>query len=62
MLNEGSQPRGQRLGQALLAWVVERAGHEQRASIVVDAISVRAIGHRTDRMLESPVSSHMDKK
>ncbi len=62
MLDEGRQARRQRFRKALLTWGVERAGHEQRAGIVVDAIAVRTIGYRTDRMLEKPrVVTHRQK-
>jgi hypothetical protein len=42
----------QNFGQALLARIVERAGHQQRAGVVVDAIAVRAIRHRMHRVLK----------
>ena len=54
MLDECGEPGRQRFGQALLARLVERAGHQQRAGIVVDAIAMRAIRHAMDRVLKQP--------
>jgi hypothetical protein len=62
MLDKGGQPGRQWFGQALLPWMVERASQKQCPGIVVDAIAVRAIWHRMDRMLEKPgVIAHGEK-
>ena len=52
MLHESCKAGGQNFRQALLARIVEGAGQQQRAGVVVDAIAVRAIGHRMHSVLE----------
>ena len=52
MLHEGGKAGRQDFRQALFAGIVEGAGQQQRAGVVVDAIAVRAIGHRMDGVLE----------
>ena len=54
MLHEGCKASRQNFGQPLFARIVEGAGQQQRAGIVVDAIAVRAIGHRMHRVLATP--------
>ena len=54
MLDESGQPGGQRFGQALLAWVIERARQQQRPRVVIDAIAMVPVRHAMDRMLEQP--------
>ncbi len=59
MLDEGGKPRRQDFRQPLFAGVVERAGQEQRAGVVVDAIAVGAIRHAVNGMLkQSGVVAH----
>ncbi len=59
MLNESCETDAQSFGHGLFARRVERAGHQQGASVVVDAIAVQAIGHGMDCMLEqSGVIAH----
>ena len=52
MLHESRKSRRQDFRQGLLARIVEGAGQQQRASIVVYAVSMRTIRHRLHRMLE----------
>ena|SRR3970040_1514181 len=62
ILDEGSQPARQCFGQTLLTWCVERTRQEQGAGIVIDTITVGAIGHRMDCMLEKAgVVTHRQK-
>ena len=59
MLNEGREAHAQSFGHGLFARRVERAGHQQGASVVVDTIAVQTIGHGMDCMLEqSGVIAH----
>jgi len=59
MLHECRKTGGQDLRQPLFARIVEGAGQQQRAGVVVDAITMRAIGHRMYGMLEqSGVIAH----
>ena len=44
VLDEGGEARRQHFSQRLLTRLVERAGQQQRARIVVDAVAVRPIG------------------
>jgi len=52
MLYEGRKSGRQDIRQRPLARTIESAGQEQRSRVVIDAIAVRAIGHRMYRMLE----------
>ncbi len=62
MLNKRREPRRQDFRQLRFAGVVQRAGQQQRARIVVDAIAVRAVGHRVNGMLQKPrVVAHREK-
>ena len=52
VLDEGREAGGQRFGQRLLAGRVERAGQQQRAGVVVDAIAMGPIRNGVDGVLE----------
>ena len=59
MLDEGGKPRRQDFRQPLFAGVVEGAGHQQRAGVVVDAIAVGAVRHAMNGMLkQSGIVAH----
>ena len=45
MLNEGGEADAQGFGHGLFARCVERTSYQQGAGVVVDTISVQAIGH-----------------
>ena len=52
MLYESCKAGRQNFRQALFAGVIEGAGQQQRTGVVIDAIAVRAIGHRVHGVLE----------
>src|SRR5690349_13810471 len=54
MLDESCEADAERFGHPVFAGHAERAGQQQGASIVVDAIAVQTIRHAMDGMLEQP--------
>ena len=52
MLHKGGKAGRQNFREGVFAGFIERAGQQQCACIVIDAIAVRAVGHRMHGVLE----------
>ncbi len=62
VLHEGGKAGRQDFGQTFFAGIVEGTGQQQGAGVVIDAIAVRAIGHRMHGVLEQAgVVAHRQK-
>ena len=59
MLHKGGEAGRQNVRKRTLASFIERAGQQQRACIVIDAIAVRAVGYRMHGVLkQSGIVAH----
>ena len=62
MLHERGEASRQYFGQTPLTMIIERAGQQQSARVVIDAVAMVAIGHRMNRVLQqSGIVAHGQK-
>ena len=54
MLHERGKAGRQHFRQTPLTMMIERAGQQQCARVVIDAVTMVAVGYRMDRVLKQP--------